>query len=305
MARSNHLQLGSSNTHPDEYTRTRLLNRLGLFQQPPTTAAGRRRYPSSAFSGQQIDFSKTTLHPSLVRNGGRAPVLKPAIVTNDNNTTKDDQNDNKDVVVVENNNTIHNRDNKAASDSDECSTDKNKDTDSTKVKFNDTVDIVSIPSRHQFSNRIKNVYWSNRYELQENAERNILEYEYEGWDYDKVVLDDEMYVDVNTGALIHPCHLSVDETTGQTVYNTYAAEEEEELKAADQISNQKLQQQREEMDQEDDGFEYEDDDSYFRPLQRKSSVAVKTFGDSENSNHDYKQTSVHCYFSTCSHAIAF
>ncbi|KAG7369871.1 hypothetical protein IV203_027617 [Nitzschia inconspicua] len=271
MARSNHLQLGSSNTHPDEYTRTRLLNRLGLFQQPPTTAAGRRRYPSSAFSGQQIDFSKTTLHPSLVRNGGRAPVLKPAIVTNDNNnTTKDDETD-KDVAV-ENNNTIHNSDHKTSSDSDECSVDKNKDTDSTTVKFNDTVDIVSIPSRHQFSNRIKNVYWSNRYELQENAERNILEYEYEGWDYDKVVLDDEMYVDVNTGALIHPCHLSVDETTGQTVYNTYAAEEEE-LKAADQISNQKLQQQREEMDQEDDGFEYEDDDSYFRPLQRKSSVA--------------------------------
>ena len=101
---------------------------------------------------------------------------------------------------------------------------------------------------------------------------NILEYEYEGWDYHNVVLDEDMYVDTSTGALIHPCHLSIDENTGQTVYNTYAAEEEE-LNAEQQHDQAKLQEQDESTANDDDGFEYEYDDSYFRPLQRASSVA--------------------------------
>jgi hypothetical protein len=269
MARSNPLS-PSPTTHPDEYTRTRLLNRLGLFQHPPAVAAARRRYPSTAFSSQEVDFSKTTLHPSLVRNGGQrpTPALKPAIVQTDNDNAEDD--DNKDDT--ENSNHLGNNHDKKKEDHDR------NDVDSSKVKFSETIDVVSIPSRHHFSNRIKNVYWSNRYELQENAERNILEYEYEGWDYHNVVLDDEMYVDVTTGALIHPCHLSVDEATGQTMYNTYAAEEEELKDAAnEQGCQRKLKEPQQQVEgdgeEEDDGFEYEYDDSYFRPLQRKSSVA--------------------------------
>lgn len=277
MARSNHMT--SPTTHPDEYTRTRLLNRLGLFQQHPTAvAAGRRRYPSTAFS--KVDFSKTTLHPSLVRNGKRTSTLKSALAKKEK-----DEKGKKDLENSEHNNNITSRDDAPPDHKNVPSSPPQNSKNNAKIRFNEKVDIVSIPSRHQFSNRIKNVYWSDRYELQENAERNILEYEYEGWDYHNVVLDDEMYVDVNTGTLIHPCHLSVDESTGQTVYQTYSTEDQEDERNANssaedqeistklKLPDQKQVVDGDDDDDEDDGFEYEYDDSKFRPLQRKPSVA--------------------------------
>lgn len=36
------------------------------------------------------------------------------------------------------------------------------------------------------------------------------EYEYEGWDWNLVLEDDEMYVDSNTGDLVHPVWLEED-----------------------------------------------------------------------------------------------
>jgi hypothetical protein len=191
--------------------------------------------------------------------------LKPAALSK-NDEKKNNQSNNSDNNKSSNNHHPPNKNN---------NNNNNNNNHHAKVKFNETVDVVSIPSRHQFSNRIKNVYWSNRYELQENAQRNILEYEYEGWDYHNVVLDEDMYIDSSTGALIHPCHLSVDEATGQTVINSYDAVDEQENSSQPQQGHQKLlnQVQEEQEDDDDDGFEYADDDSYFRPLQRQSSVA--------------------------------
>jgi hypothetical protein len=209
-----------------------------------------------------------TWHPSVIRNGGprRTSTLKPVALSE-----TDEKNDNN------KNNNINESNSVLDKDSDDPSAlQNNRDNNNNncaKVQFNETVDIISIPSRHQFSNRIKNVYWSNRYELQENAERNILEYEYEGWDYHNVVLDEDMYVDTTTGALIHPCHLTIDESTGQTVIQSYDQVTEEEEPSLHKLLQQQQQQHQQKDDDEDDGFEYEDDDSYFRPLQRQSSVA--------------------------------
>lgn len=79
-----------------------------------------------------------------------------------------------------------------------------------RVQFNENADVVRIPSRYQYSERIRKVLWSNKHEIMENAERNIIEFESEGWDWQNVVLDDEMFIDSATGSLVHPCHLLLD-----------------------------------------------------------------------------------------------
>ena len=236
----------------DEHTRTRLLNRLGLFQAPNgKTIAGRKSYAHASLSPQNINL-KTTLHPSLVRNGGQRRTSTLKGINHTCERSKDQQEEGR-----EHGHHHHPPSDRTASlsSSEDGSASQNS---KHRVQFNETVDILSIPSRHQFSNRIKRVYWSSKEEICSNAERNILEYEYEGWDYHNVVLDEDMYIDTATGALVHPCHLSVDEE-GQPIYHQYAEDDAEQSKA--------LNEQQQQQDDDDD------DDSFFKPLTRQSSVA--------------------------------
>jgi hypothetical protein len=76
-----------------------------------------------------------------------------------------------------------------------------------KIRFNPSASVVYIPSRNQYSNRIKKRIWTDRYELAEMVERNTLEFEYEGYDFNKVVLEEDMYVDSLNGELVHPCNV--------------------------------------------------------------------------------------------------
>lgn len=46
----------------------------------------------------------------------------------------------------------------------------------TRIAFQDEVEVVPIPTRHEYSDRIKSRIWSNRHELSENAERNAVEF---------------------------------------------------------------------------------------------------------------------------------
>jgi hypothetical protein len=75
-----------------------------------------------------------------------------------------------------------------------------------KVRFHETVHVISIPSRHQYSDRIKQCVWTNRIELREMSQRNHFEFEYENYDWNQVILENQMYLDSITGSLIHPCH---------------------------------------------------------------------------------------------------
>lgn len=75
------------------------------------------------------------------------------------------------------------------------------------VTFEEIVSVVEIPSRHQYSNRVKKHLWSGRDEISEMANRNIIEFEFEDFDWRNVVLDDEMYIDSLNGRLVHPCHI--------------------------------------------------------------------------------------------------
>mmetsp|Transcript_25529 Transcript_25529/g.61385 ORF Transcript_25529/g.61385 Transcript_25529/m.61385 type:complete len:330 (+) Transcript_25529:146-1135(+) len=75
--------------------------------------------------------------------------------------------------------------------------------------ISDNVEVVPIPMRSEYSNRIKERMYSGRVELSENAQRNVVEFEAEGWDA-TTVLDDEnqFYKCPLTGELIHPVHLA-------------------------------------------------------------------------------------------------
>jgi hypothetical protein len=56
------------------------------------------------------------------------------------------------------------------------------------VNFEGTVSVVEIPSRYQYSDRIKKHIWSNSIEISEMAHRNFIEFEAEGFDWRKVSL---------------------------------------------------------------------------------------------------------------------
>jgi len=74
----------------------------------------------------------------------------------------------------------------------------------TRIAFEDQVEVMPIPTRHEYSNRIKSRIWSNRYELQENAERNAVEFASEGWNWRNVTEDEGMYICSVSGELVHP-----------------------------------------------------------------------------------------------------
>ncbi|KAL3934185.1 MAG: hypothetical protein SGBAC_010040 [Bacillariaceae sp.] len=74
----------------------------------------------------------------------------------------------------------------------------------TTIAFQDEVEVLPIPTRHEYSDRIKSRIWSNRYELQENAERNAAEFASEGWNWRNVTEDEGMYICSASGELVHP-----------------------------------------------------------------------------------------------------
>lgn len=71
--------------------------------------------------------------------------------------------------------------------------------------------MVPIPSHNYYSDRIKRFIWSGAEELSKQVERNRAEFAAEGWDVNFVVEEDDMYIDANTGQLIHPVWLDEEE----------------------------------------------------------------------------------------------
>jgi len=75
-----------------------------------------------------------------------------------------------------------------------------------KICFNDSVSVAHIPMRTEYSDRVRSRMWSNRYEIHENASRNAIEFQAEGWDWRTVTEDEGMFVCTSSGELIHPVH---------------------------------------------------------------------------------------------------
>lgn len=80
------------------------------------------------------------------------------------------------------------------------------------VRFDNSVLVVPIPSRHMYSNRIKKALWRNGNELRNLVDKNRHEYSTEGWDWNKVLEDEDMYIDIATGEKIHPCWVECGDT---------------------------------------------------------------------------------------------
>ena len=173
----------------DQAIRSRLLNRLGIYKSPPArhghAESQRRKHIEYKAFGNSLAFETTSGSRSVIGNLTRfhEPFQQPL---------------NDDSPSV-----------------------SSFGTPGRRIRFESNVTVIPIASRHQFSNRIKRILWSNSREIKENAERNMREYEYEGWDWNLVLEDDEMYVDSNTGDLVHPVWLEEE-------FDDYVDEAEEE-----------------------------------------------------------------------------
>mmetsp|Transcript_23228 Transcript_23228/g.37785 ORF Transcript_23228/g.37785 Transcript_23228/m.37785 type:complete len:160 (+) Transcript_23228:240-719(+) len=72
------------------------------------------------------------------------------------------------------------------------------------VRFDSAVMVKPIASHTTYSKRIKRTIWTDAQELQDNAYRNQVEFQAEGWDYNKVLEEEDMYVHATTGEFVHP-----------------------------------------------------------------------------------------------------
>ncbi|KAL9179970.1 hypothetical protein ACHAXT_007940, partial [Thalassiosira profunda] len=76
------------------------------------------------------------------------------------------------------------------------------------VSFDESVVVVPIPMRSEFSDRIRTKLWSDAVEMCESIgkKRNLVEFAAEGYEWRGACNEDEMYMCGVTGELIHPVH---------------------------------------------------------------------------------------------------
>jgi hypothetical protein len=192
--------------------RSRLLSRLGIYDAPPgvspgstttstltqpMTAAQHRRVRILRGMGVGYTMFKSPPDGSAVRKplNGVVPSKEPLKVDLDDDDVE--EKDEEVLVAAENSNSSTTATTTTAA----AATTKRK---TTRIAFQDEVDVLPIPTRHEYSDRIKSRIWSNRHELQENAERNAVEFASEGWNWRNVTEDEGMYICSASGELVHP-----------------------------------------------------------------------------------------------------
>lgn len=225
-----------------ENIRSRLLSRLGIYgsspplggdggsqvqmmQSQPLTAAQHRRV--RILRGMGVGYNMFHQSPpdgSATRRPLSGVItkepLKTGICSDDEHDKKDDECDDESIVVPDdsddeeeigdtgNNNNASPRRSSGTTTKTKMkrssSASKFVKTKTTRIAFQDQVEVMPIPTRHEYSNRIKSRIWSNRYELQENAERNAVEFASEGWNWRNVTEDEGMYICSVSGELVHP-----------------------------------------------------------------------------------------------------
>lgn len=72
------------------------------------------------------------------------------------------------------------------------------------IRFSTVVRVQTIPTRTEYSDRIRGTMWTPPLEMQQNAARNSLEFAAEGWDWRHVADDEDMVI--CDGERIHPIH---------------------------------------------------------------------------------------------------
>jgi len=77
------------------------------------------------------------------------------------------------------------------------------------VRFNPDVAVLQIPTRQEYSQRIKQHLWYTASQLQVMQQRNTIEFAADGFNVDQVCEEDEHYRSKTTGELIHPIHFEI------------------------------------------------------------------------------------------------
>lgn len=185
-------------------SRTRLLNSLGLFQQQqqqqrqgdPNSTLDSRDISPTKDSGSDGEGKKKIRTIRHIRSLSDIPVRSPLHNTVAFETRLNDESKSR-----------GRKESRSSKPRRSSFSDKEKNSIPGSVRFNTVVSGVKIPSRNQYSRRIKQTLWRDRYELSEMVERNTTEFHAENYDWNQVVLDDEMYVDASSGEKVHPCHV--------------------------------------------------------------------------------------------------
>jgi hypothetical protein len=170
---------------PEHRIRSKLLNRLGIYDSSaapstqPLTAAQVRRH--RILRGMGVGY---TLHPTPPDGSAVRPPLDGV------RPFREPLKKGEPLVSI----VAHRGD-------------KTERSKKNRIAFQDAVEVIPIPTRYEYSDRIKSRIWSNRHELQENAERNALEFAAEGWNWRNVTEDEGMYICSVSGELVHPIHL--------------------------------------------------------------------------------------------------
>jgi hypothetical protein len=160
--------MAESKSCRDESIRSRLLNTLGIHKPPQHQP---QQQPASASSTERSSDADSN-NISIFGRDGRTDVFRQSL--NDSHE--------------ENNRPTHVR----------------RPSRKRLVRFDGDVMVQPIASHKNYSKRIKNTIWTNTAEAQDNAYRNQVEFAAEGWDYQKVLEDEDMYIDAETGELVHP-----------------------------------------------------------------------------------------------------
>mmetsp|Transcript_16392 Transcript_16392/g.35667 ORF Transcript_16392/g.35667 Transcript_16392/m.35667 type:complete len:438 (+) Transcript_16392:255-1568(+) len=189
-----------------QHRRVRILRGMGVgynvvYQSPPDGSATRKPLSGVVPSKEPL---KTGIYSDEEIDDDDDDCDDESIVVPDDS---DDEEDNTDNIGGGGSNSRRRRSASTTSKAKirrSSSTSKLIRTKPTRIAFQDQVEVMPIPTRHEYSNRIKSRIWSNRYELQENAERNAVEFASEGWNWRNVTEDEGMYICSVSGELVHP-----------------------------------------------------------------------------------------------------
>jgi len=184
-----------NNHHPlphDHAIRSKLLNRLGIYKTVPVrNLTGTRKHVILSLP------SGTCSHPTLHQR--RSNVLPFRLPLNDCNDSSSKPPHEQLAFTP------------ASISPLSSSVATLAQTPERSIQFQNEVLVMPIPSRHEYSSRIKKFLWSGAEELSQSIERNRAEFASEGWDWHSVLEDDEMYVDAQSGELVHPIWLEEEE----------------------------------------------------------------------------------------------
>ena len=75
---------------------------------------------------------------------------------------------------------------------------------STRVRFQETVDLVAIPSHRDMDSNTIDSIWTSIDDVQVNLQRNSLEYHADGRDWKQATEEEDMVLDEVTGEYVHP-----------------------------------------------------------------------------------------------------